>query len=90
MSEGAEMGRLSAAANYIDSLRILALGRIPRCTRCPRYRELARRERKGPLPPVPPACNHQVCAPLVARFDALRGPAAAVRSGAGDVRSLSR
>ncbi len=62
------MGRLSATANYLDGLRILALGRIPHCTRCPRYRELARRERKGPLPPVPPGCNHQVCAPLAARF----------------------
>ena len=59
----------------LDSLRLIALGRIPRCTGCPRYRALVAVKDRGAapafgLPAVPADCHYQVCAPLVARFDA--------------------
>ena len=56
----------------LDSLRLLALSRITRCSGCSRYHALAEAYRGvGPvtgLPPVPPACDHQVCSPLVSRL----------------------
>ena len=56
----------------LDGLRLFALGRIPRCTRCPRYRALltahsARSRVAAVLPRVPEFCSHQVCAPLIDR-----------------------
>ena len=58
----------------MDSLRLIALGRIPRCTHCPRYRALSLMERAGHpavdrLPPIPENCTWQVCAPLVRRYE---------------------
>jgi len=59
-----------------DGLRLLALGRIQRCGRCPRYRVLSEaRGRKTPpssaLPAVPADCSYQLCAPLVARYEGM-------------------
>jgi hypothetical protein len=56
-----------------DRLRLFALGRIPRCARCPRLGVLAAarpatERSRGPLPPVPPSCSHQVCEPLAVRY----------------------
>ena len=58
----------------LDGLRLLALGRIPRCDGCPRFRALVDGHdngdtRHGPLPDVPDYCTHQVCAPLVIRYE---------------------
>ena len=57
-----------------DGLRLLAVSRIPRCSRCPRlamlqavYRRETRAEAQ-PLPPVPSFCSHTVCRPLVDRM----------------------
>jgi hypothetical protein len=63
----------SHPARGLDSLRLFALGRIPRCGRCDRYRVfLASVARLGgaaePLPEVPASCTYQVCAPLAARY----------------------
>jgi hypothetical protein len=57
-----------------DALRLLALGRIPRCERCERYRALASahaapHEPRLTLPAAPGFCVYQVCAPLAARYD---------------------
>ena len=57
----------------LDGLRLLALGRIPRCGVCPRYAALTDAHARGTgirgrLPKVPECCTHQVCAPLVARY----------------------
>jgi hypothetical protein len=59
----------------VDGLRLFALGRIPRCTHCPRYRALVRVHSDGlsparTLPAVPNDCAHQVCAPLADRYAA--------------------
>ncbi len=56
-----------------DRLRLFALGRIPRCARCPRLETLAAArasggECRGPLPPIPPTCAHQICEPLAVRY----------------------
>ncbi len=60
----------------LDSLRLIALGRIPRCRRCPRYAGLVdahAESRSSRALAAPPAhCTYQVCAPLAARY----GPAA--------------
>ncbi len=61
-----------------DGLRLFALGRIPRCGRCPRYRGLSRgRDRTAlrleSLPAVPDFCTYQLCAPLAARYEASLG-----------------
>ncbi len=58
-----------------DGLRLFALGRIPRCGRCPRYRGLSRgRDRTAlrleSLPAVPDFCTYQLGAPLVTRYEA--------------------
>ncbi len=57
-----------------DGLRLFALGRVPRCGRCPRFRALScacEREDRQPesLPPVPKFCTYQLCTPLVARYE---------------------
>jgi hypothetical protein len=59
-----------------DGLRLVGLGRIPRCETCPRYEALVsahRRSRTGrrpasPLPAVPKNCSFQACAALVPHF----------------------
>ena len=56
--------------NEINALRLFALGRIPRCNRCPRYHALVAADAGLPLlpptlPPTPLFCSHQICAPLV-------------------------
>ena len=56
----------------LDELRLFALGRIPRCSHCPRFRALAAAGAPRPgfgyaLPAAPISCTHQVCAPLVER-----------------------
>ena len=56
----------------LDGLRLLAMGRIPRCYGCPRFAALldahGRGDKvRGSLPDVPEHCTHQVCAPLVIR-----------------------
>jgi hypothetical protein len=61
----------------MDRLRLVALGRIPRCGVCPRYRALRAAHRSGsramtPMPPVPESCTHEVCAPIAARYRAVR------------------
>ena len=77
-------------SDELDGLRLLALGRIPRCGVCPRYAALtdahARGTRiRGRLPSVPECCTHQVCAPLVVRFLADRG---GVASREGEILHL--
>jgi len=62
----------SHGTDDLDGLRLLALGRIPRCSSCPRFRSLvAAHERgfavAGEPGAVPAHCRHEVCAPLVAR-----------------------
>ena len=57
-----------------DGLRLFALGRVPRCGRCSRYRALSRArdrsvQRLEPLPAVPDFCTYQLCAPLSARYE---------------------
>jgi hypothetical protein len=57
----------------LDGLRLIAVGRIPRCGSCPRYRALVEAAggggaRGAVLPAVPQKCSHQVCAPLVDRI----------------------
>lgn len=69
--------RVATAANEdIDGLRLAALGRIDRCSRCPRYEALVAgyladrleaRPHCRPLPAVPGECRFQACTPLVAR-----------------------
>jgi len=59
--------------NDLDSLRLFALGRIPRCAGCARYHSLVaahdRSSRGGTRPPAAPlSCSHQVCAPLVDHY----------------------
>jgi len=58
----------------LDGLRLLALGRIPRCGTCPRFHALVEvhardAEIRGSLPDVPDYCTHQVCTPLSVRFE---------------------
>ena len=58
----------------MEGLRLFALGRIPRCGRCPRYRALslsrATTDRQPEsLPGVPEFCTYQLCAPLAARYE---------------------
>ncbi len=61
----------------IDGLRLLGLGRIPRCERCPRYAALcsgylASKAEHGRLlavlPRVPDYCHSPYCAPLAVRY----------------------
>jgi hypothetical protein len=79
--------RLSVAATNddIEGLRLVALGRIERCSRCPRYEALVagylgdRLDGPAPartLPPVPAECRFQACTPLVVRRSWAASPAA--------------
>ncbi len=57
----------------LDGLRLIALGRIPRCVGCELYGSLLRihsgaLERPSGLPAPPAACTHQICAPLASRM----------------------
>ena len=67
-----DMGSRPARAVKLDSLRLIALGRIPRCGSCSRYRALLEahdgESEVTPWPPAPVSCSHQVCGPLVSRF----------------------
>ena len=63
----------SSDPNDLDSLRLIALGRIPRCADCDLYHELlamhADSSRMPSRLPDPPAgCMHKVCAPLAVRL----------------------
>jgi len=59
-----------------DGLRLVGLGRIPRCADCPRYTALVaafheRREGATPsrrLPAAPATCGFEACAPLARRY----------------------
>jgi len=67
-------------------LRLLALGRVPRCQRCQRFRAMNTAGavpglRVDSLPAVPPFCTYQLCAPLATRFES-----AAVRASTGGLR----
>ena len=58
----------------LASLRLFAMGRIPRCAGCPRYRALLALQSFAPapsgrLPAVPAYCHYQVCAPMAARYE---------------------
>ncbi|HXV75855.1 MAG TPA: hypothetical protein VD788_05995 [Candidatus Polarisedimenticolaceae bacterium] len=68
----------SIRATDIDSLRLIALGRIPRCGSCARFRALVRAHDEGELgtalPAVPKHCTHRVCQPLVDRLLAREAP----------------
>ena len=60
--------------NRADGLRLFALGRVSRCGGCARFRVFNAVFRSpgsfaGPLPAVPRGCNHQLCAPLAARYE---------------------
>jgi len=62
----------------LDGLRLLALGRIPRCGSCPRWLAMVDAhargaEQRGCLPGAPDHCTHQVCAPLCDRLDKMDG-----------------
>lgn len=67
---------MGLAGSRLEELELIALGRIPRCTGCPRYAALlalhaagrARDDRARSLPAVPLYCSHQVCAPVAARL----------------------
>ena len=54
-----------------DALRLFAMGRIPRCRKCPRYEALSiAGEPRAPLPQKPDGCKHEICAPMTRRFQA--------------------
>jgi hypothetical protein len=59
----------------LDGLRLIGLGRVPRCTRCPRYANLVEhyvdsRAATTRLAPIPADCEHCYCAPLARRYNA--------------------
>jgi hypothetical protein len=64
--------------DHPDGLRLVGLGRIPRCTECPRYAALVavylERRNGGTtarrLPAAPASCGFQACAPLAKRYGA--------------------
>ena len=69
-----------------DGLRLVALGRVPRCQRCQRFRAMntagaAPGLRVASLPAVPDFCTYQLCAPLATRYES-----AAVRGSMGGLR----
>lgn len=58
----------------LDGLRLIGLGRVPRCTSCPRYAELVgrymdRERRSKPLIDPPATCPYAFCSPLAQRYD---------------------
>ena len=70
-----------AAPEELDALRLFALGRVPRCARCPRYRVmLALAGTAAGLPEPPAFCTYQICAPLALRL---------ARRAAGPKRAVS-
>jgi len=77
----------------LDSLRLMALGRIQRCQSCSRYRALAAlHDGDSPgalLPAAPDSCSHQVCTPLVSRFSA-QEPKRRSRLEASEIRPFPR
>jgi hypothetical protein len=65
---------MDLSGRELDELKLIALGRIPRCARCPRYAALVADldtpdTSGGRLPAVPLYCSYQICAPLAARFE---------------------
>jgi len=60
----------------LDSLRLMAIGRIPRCRNCSRYRGLVEAHAEPgiarALAAPPSHCTYQVCAPLAARLSPKR------------------
>ena len=58
----------------LDGLRLIALGRVDRCSGCARYLELLRAwQEVGPpraLPPAPASCSYRICAPLARKHGA--------------------
>jgi len=71
----------------LESLRLFALGRIPRCSDCARYHSLVAAQRgvstiRARLPEVPECCSHQVCAPLVDHYFGKRREAWSRRAAA--------
>ena len=59
----------------LDGLRLIALGRVPLCSRCPRYANLVEhyvdpRSAVTRLARVPAECAHCYCTPLVRRYNA--------------------
>ena len=59
----------------LDGLRLLGLGRVPRCKRCPRYDDLVEhyvdsRAATTRLAGAPADCEHCYCAPLARRYEA--------------------
>jgi hypothetical protein len=70
-------------ANDLDGLRLIALGRIPRCADCDLYHELLAlyddgSRQPGSVPQPPAGCMHKVCAPLEIRLSATRDQPAQV------------
>ncbi len=57
----------------LDGLRLIGLGRVPQCARCPRYADLVERyvdsrPADSRLAEAPAACEHRYCAPLAERY----------------------
>ncbi len=57
----------------LDGLRLIGLGRVPRCGRCPRYADLVERyvdshARRAGLAAPAPECDHRHCDPLARRY----------------------
>ncbi|NIL99468.1 MAG: hypothetical protein GTN89_00545 [Acidobacteria bacterium] len=73
----------------LDGLRLIGLGRVPRCSRCPRYADLVERYVNGHAARTrlaEPAldCEHRHCDPLARRYEA-----SAPRIALLDVRAAS-
>ena len=73
----------------LDGLRLIGLGRVPRCKDCPRYASLVEhyvdpRPAFTGLAAVPTDCEHCYCAPLVNRYEDTRAQFAS-----GEVRAAS-
>ncbi len=71
----------------LDGLRLIGLGRVPFCARCPRYADLVDRymEPRQPaarLANVPKDCVHRYCAPLAERYNGSAPQLALVQSQA--------
>ena len=73
-----------------DGLRLLALGRVPRCQGCQRFRAMntagaVSGSRVVALPAVPACCTYQLCAPLATRYESAhaRGAAGGLRIARG-------
>jgi hypothetical protein len=90
------MGRISNVRfpDPEDGMRLVAMGRIPRCEACPRYQALVVAHMlpgrpRLPLPAAPVSCSHRVCAPLVNRYEAaleLSGSLASFADARGGAR----